>query len=133
MAAPLFGIRAALSFARLSSVPRRAKNRPTADLRALEIAHDADLKKQVPPDRKDLPASAHPLPAAGALRSYSTGGDWVDCGLYVPHLAVTLGKAGTAVNPVSHIRPRQPWHLRGVDLFTVRDGRVAAKLPYVKG
>ena len=27
----------------------------------------------------------------------------------------------------------QPWHLRGVDVFTVRDGKVAAKLAYVKG
>jgi ketosteroid isomerase-like protein len=26
-----------------------------------------------------------------------------------------------------------PWHLRGVDIFTVRDGKVAAKLAYVKG
>lgn len=26
-----------------------------------------------------------------------------------------------------------PWHLRGVDVFTVRDGKVAAKLAYVKG
>jgi len=26
-----------------------------------------------------------------------------------------------------------PWHLRGVDVFTVRDGRVAEKLAYVKG
>ena len=31
------------------------------------------------------------------------------------------------------VRNGQPWHLRGVDLFTVRDGRVAAKLAYVKG
>jgi ketosteroid isomerase-like protein len=31
------------------------------------------------------------------------------------------------------IRDGQPWHLRGVDIFTVRDGRVAAKLAYVKG
>jgi ketosteroid isomerase-like protein len=32
-------------------------------------------------------------------------------------------------------KPRngQPWHLRGVDVFTVRDGQVAAKLAYVKG
>jgi ketosteroid isomerase-like protein len=30
-------------------------------------------------------------------------------------------------------RGGQPWHLRGVDVFTVRDGRVAAKLAYVKG
>jgi len=31
------------------------------------------------------------------------------------------------------IRNGQPWHLRGVDVFTVRDGKVAAKLAYVKG
>jgi ketosteroid isomerase-like protein len=31
------------------------------------------------------------------------------------------------------LRAGQPWHLRGVDLFTVRDGKVAAKLAYVKG
>ena len=31
------------------------------------------------------------------------------------------------------MRNGQPWHLRGVDLFTVREGRVAAKLAYVKG
>jgi ketosteroid isomerase-like protein len=32
-------------------------------------------------------------------------------------------------------KPRngQPWHLRGIDVFTVRDGQVAAKLAYVKG
>ena len=27
----------------------------------------------------------------------------------------------------------QPWHLRGVDVFSVRGGKVAAKLAYVKG
>jgi len=31
------------------------------------------------------------------------------------------------------MRNDQPWHLRGVDIFTVRDGKVAAKLAYVKG
>ena len=31
------------------------------------------------------------------------------------------------------IQNGQPWHLRGVDIFTVRDGRVAVKLAYVKG
>ena len=31
------------------------------------------------------------------------------------------------------LRNGQPWHLRGVDIFTVRDGMVAAKLAYVKG
>ena len=31
------------------------------------------------------------------------------------------------------LRDGHPWHLRGVDIFTVRDGKVAAKLAYVKG
>lgn len=31
------------------------------------------------------------------------------------------------------LRNGQPWHLRGVDVFTVRGGKVAAKLAYVKG
>src|SRR6476660_362316 len=30
-------------------------------------------------------------------------------------------------------RNGQPWHLRGVDVFRVRDGKVAEKLAYVKG
>jgi ketosteroid isomerase-like protein len=30
-------------------------------------------------------------------------------------------------------RDGKPWHLRGMDLLTVRDGKVAAKLAYVKG
>ena len=31
------------------------------------------------------------------------------------------------------MRDGQPWHLRGVDVFRVRDGKVAAKFAYVKG
>ncbi len=31
------------------------------------------------------------------------------------------------------MRNGQPWHIRGVDIFTVRNGKVAAKLAYVKG
>jgi ketosteroid isomerase-like protein len=31
------------------------------------------------------------------------------------------------------MRNGEPWHLRGVDIFTVRGGKVAAKLAYVKG
>jgi uncharacterized protein (TIGR02246 family) len=39
-----------------------------------------------------------------------------------------------AVRWVYHkMRNGQPWHLRGVDILTVRDGKVAAKLAYVKG
>lgn len=37
-----------------------------------------------------------------------TGGDWIDCGLYVPHLGVTLDKEGTAVDPMSYSRDLSP-------------------------
>ena len=30
-------------------------------------------------------------------------------------------------------RDGKPWHLRGIDVFTVRGGKVTAKLSYVKG
>jgi ketosteroid isomerase-like protein len=30
------------------------------------------------------------------------------------------------------MRNGQPWHIRGVDVFTVREGKVSAKLAYVK-
>jgi ketosteroid isomerase-like protein len=31
------------------------------------------------------------------------------------------------------LRDGQPWHLRGVDVFAVRDGKIASKMSYVKG
>ena len=31
------------------------------------------------------------------------------------------------------MRDGQPWHVRGVDVFRVKDGKVAEKLSYVKG
>ena len=31
------------------------------------------------------------------------------------------------------MRDGKPWPLRGIDVFTVRDGKIAAKLSYVKG
>ena len=31
------------------------------------------------------------------------------------------------------MRDGKPWHLRGIDLLTVQDGKIAAKLAYVKG
>jgi VWFA-related protein len=35
-------------------------------------------------------------------------GDWVDCALYVPHLAVTLASANVAVNPVTYTNSPNP-------------------------
>lgn len=33
----------------------------------------------------------------------------------------------------SKIKDGKPWHLRGVDVFRLRDGKVAEKFSYVKG
>ena len=45
---------------------------------------------------------------AGLQNAYNSklpcSGDWVDCALYVPHLAVTLAQANVAVNPLSNSR-----------------------------
>lgn len=43
------------------------------------------------------------------------------------------GNRATVLWVYHKTRNGQPWHLRGVDVFTVRDGKVAAKLAYVKG
>jgi len=46
---------------------------------------------------------------------------------------VACGNRATVLWVYRKLRDGQPWHLRGVDVFTVRDGKVAAKLAYVKG
>lgn len=63
------------------------------------------------------------VPVDRAIESgQATGGDWVDCGLYVPHLAVTLEKAGTAVNPVSHSRDLNPDASRDLEQMALLTG-----------
>ena len=46
---------------------------------------------------------------------------------------IVSGNRATVLWVYHKMRDGQPWHLRGVDIFTVRDGKVAAKLAYVKG
>ncbi len=46
---------------------------------------------------------------------------------------IVSGNRATVLWVYHKMRDGQPWHLRGVDVFTVRDGKVAAKLAYVKG
>lgn len=46
---------------------------------------------------------------------------------------VVAGDRCTVTWTYRKVRDGQPWHLRGIDLFTVRDGRIAAKCSYVKG
>src|SRR6202023_2285836 len=46
---------------------------------------------------------------------------------------IVSGRRATVLWVYRKMRNGQPWHLRGVDVFTVRDGKVAAQLAYVKG
>ncbi len=46
---------------------------------------------------------------------------------------IVSGSRATVLWVYRKMRNGQPWHLRGVDVFTIRDGKVAAKLAYVKG
>jgi ketosteroid isomerase-like protein len=46
---------------------------------------------------------------------------------------IVSGSRATVLWVYRKMRNGQPWHLRGVDVFTVRDGKVAANLAYVKG
>ena len=45
---------------------------------------------------------------------------------------IISGNHATVLWTYRKMRDGQPWHLRGVDVFTVRNGKVAAKLAYVK-
>jgi len=46
---------------------------------------------------------------------------------------IAMGDRAVVLWVYRKARNAQAWHLRGVDVFTVRDGKVAAKLAYVKG
>jgi ketosteroid isomerase-like protein len=46
---------------------------------------------------------------------------------------IVSGNRATVLWIYHKMRNGQPWHLRGVDVFSVKDGKVAAKLAYVKG
>jgi len=46
---------------------------------------------------------------------------------------IVSGSRATVLWVYRKMRNGQPWHLRGVDVFTVREGKVAAKFAYVKG
>ena len=48
-------------------------------------------------------------------------------------LEAALGNKVTVRWIYRKLRDGKPWHLRGIDVFTVRDGKIAAKLSYVKG
>ena len=51
------------------------------------------------PGRRDILWIANGLTTVSDLKLTSCNGDWVECALYVPHLAVTLANDGVAIDP----------------------------------
>ncbi|MGA3201333.1 MAG: VWA domain-containing protein [Bryobacteraceae bacterium] len=49
-------------------------------------------------------------------------GDWVDCALYVPHLAVTLSTANVAVNPLTYTGSPSPELNRDMEIVSFLTG-----------
>jgi ketosteroid isomerase-like protein len=61
---------------------------------------------------------------------------WFECNpdaRFEAEEVIVSGSRATELWVYHKMRNGQPWHLRGVDVFSVRDGKVAAKLAYVKG
>jgi VWFA-related protein len=58
------------------------------------------------PGRRDIVWITNQIPTI--TNSAPCAGDWVECGLYVPHLAVTLDHDGVAVNPDYYSGVPQP-------------------------
>ena len=55
------------------------------------------------PGRRDIVWIANGLTTVNDPKLIGCNGDWVECALYVPHLAVTLAGAGVAVDPYTLI------------------------------
>ena len=55
------------------------------------------------PGRRDIVWVANGLTTVGDPMLPGCNGDWVECALYVPHLAVTLARDGVTVNPYAFI------------------------------
>jgi hypothetical protein len=58
------------------------------------------------PGRRDIVWITNTMPTI--TNSFPCGGDWVECGLYVAHMGVTLGDHGVRVNPYYSSGTPQP-------------------------
>jgi VWFA-related protein len=71
--------------------------------RTFKALEDLANKMAAFPGRRDILWVANGLTTVGDPKLIGCSGDWVECALYVPHLAVTLAGDGVAVNPYALI------------------------------
>jgi VWFA-related protein len=73
------------------------------------------------PGRRDIVWIANMMPNVWNTKT-PCNGDWVDCALYVPHLAVTLAADNTAVNPLSYTSSPDPAMTRDLEQIGLLTG-----------
>jgi VWFA-related protein len=66
------------------------------------------------PGRRDIVWVTGMVPTVYPTNT-TCSGDWVDCALYVPHLAVTLEKDSAAINPLSYSGSLNPTSTRDME------------------
>jgi VWFA-related protein len=76
--------------------------------RTFKALEDIANKLAVFPGRRDILWIANGLTTVADPKLSGCTGDWVECALYVPHLAVTLTNDGVAVNPFAFIGALNP-------------------------
>ena len=74
------------------------------------------------PGRRDILWVTNGITTVADPHLPNCNGDWVECTLYVPHLAVTLANAGVAVDPYSFIGDINPDVNYNVDQMTLLTG-----------
>jgi ketosteroid isomerase-like protein len=104
-----------------------AFNRHDADALALFLTDDTVFEDTSPPDGRRVEGKAA---VVEYWRQFFTRNP--DARFETEEMIV-CGDRAVARWVYRKARNNQPWHIRGVDVFTVRNGKVAAKLAYVKG
>ncbi len=73
------------------------------------------------PGRRDIVWITNMMPNVWNTKT-PCNGDWVDCALYVPHLAVTLAGDNTTVNPLSYTSSPNPAMTRDLEQIGLLTG-----------
>jgi VWFA-related protein len=89
--------------------------------RTFKAFEDIANKLALLPGRRDIVWVANGLTTVGDPKLVGCSGDWVECALYVPHLAVTLAGDGVAVDPYAYtgqITPNVNYNMDQMALLT---------------
>jgi len=89
--------------------------------RTFKALEDLANKLAIFPGRRDIVWIANGLNTVSDPKLIGCSGDWVECALYVPHLAVTLAGDGVAVDPYAlngNLNPNSNYNMDQMALLT---------------